>query len=113
MKRQAEWTVMLAALAAVYLPITLVTGIFGMNIIEITRTSGAPSRWSIVVAWAVVFGATMLSIIFYATGWKPIMRFSDNRQKQHKEAQAQRSRARARAKKRQEKARADDLEALD
>lgn len=37
MKRQTEVTVVLGVLAAIYLPLTLVTGIFGMNINEINE----------------------------------------------------------------------------
>lgn len=33
-KQQAEWTILLAMLAAFYPPLTLVTGIYGMNIVE-------------------------------------------------------------------------------
>jgi len=66
MRRQTEWTVVLAVLAAVYLPMTLVTGIFGMNITEIGAEATAPNRWSVVKAWGVVFGATMGSVFVYA-----------------------------------------------
>ena len=66
MRRQTEWTVVLAVLAAIYLPMTLVTGIFGMNITEIGAEATAPDRWAVVKAWGVVFGATMGSVIVYA-----------------------------------------------
>lgn len=66
MRRQTEWTVVLAVLAAVYLPMSLVTGIFGMNITEIDAGATAPDRWSVVNAWGVVFGATMGSVLVYA-----------------------------------------------
>lgn len=66
MRRQTEWTVVLAALAAIYLPMTLVTGIFGMNITEIGDMTTAPDRWSVVKAWGIVFGATMGSVFVYA-----------------------------------------------
>lgn len=65
MRRQTEWTVVLAVLAAIYLPMTLVTGIFGMNITEIGDDNTAPDRWSVVKAWGVVFGATIGSILVY------------------------------------------------
>lgn len=46
MARQTKWTVALTVLAAVYLPMTLVTGIFGMNITEISSEATAPNaRW--------------------------------------------------------------------
>lgn len=112
MKRQAEWTVVLAVLAAVYLPMTLVSGLFGMNIVEITTTEGAPGKWSVVKAWGVAFGATVGTIIIYAAGRIPVTWLMRNIQK-HQEAQAQKSRAKALAKERLEKARAeaDGLEA--
>lgn len=66
MRRQTEWTVVLAVLAAVYLPMTLVTGIFGMNITEIGAEATTPDRWSVVKAWGIVFGATMGSVFVYA-----------------------------------------------
>lgn len=66
MRRQTEWTVVLAVLATIYLPMTLVTGLFGMNITEIDAGATAPDRWSVVRAWGVVFGATMGSIFVYA-----------------------------------------------
>lgn len=62
MRRQTEWTVVLAVLASIYLPMTLVTGIFGMNITEIGDDKTAPDRWSVVKAWGVVFGANIGSI---------------------------------------------------
>ena len=65
MRRQTEWTVVLAVLAAIYLPMTLVTGIFGMNITEIGAEATAPDRWSVVKAWGIVFGATMRSVLVY------------------------------------------------
>jgi Mg2+ and Co2+ transporter CorA len=66
MRRQTEWTVVLAVLAAIYLPMTLVTGIFGMNITDFSAESTAPDRWSVVNAWGIVFGVTMGSILVYA-----------------------------------------------
>ena len=65
MRRQTEWTVVLAVLAAIYLPMTLVTGIFGMNITEIGAEATAPDRWSVVRAWGIVFGSTMGSVLMY------------------------------------------------
>lgn len=106
MKRQAEWTVVLAVLAAIYLPMTLVSGLFGMNIVEITTTEGAPGKWSVVKAWGVAFGATVGTIIFYAFGRMPAGRLVENIQRHH-EAQARKSRAKALAKEKLEKARAE------
>lgn len=79
MKRQTEWTVMLAVLAAVYLPMTLVTGIFGMNIVELTKENGAPTRWSPVKTWGVVFGATIVSILIYVSGRQPVKWYLNRR----------------------------------
>lgn len=45
MKKQTTWTVVLNTLAAIYLPMTLVTGIFGMNITENSSESTAPGDW--------------------------------------------------------------------
>jgi hypothetical protein len=65
MKRQSEWTVVLAVLAAIYLPLSLVTGIFGMNITDLSETP-APEKWTVVRTWAVIFGITIGSILVYA-----------------------------------------------
>jgi hypothetical protein len=65
MKRQTEWMVALALLAAIYLPMTLVTGIFGMNISEINADETLPSRWAALKAWGVVFGATVGCLVIY------------------------------------------------
>jgi len=72
MKRQTEWMVALALLAAIYLPMTLVTGIFGMNISEINADATLPSRWAALKAWGVVFGATLGCILMYAMARRPI-----------------------------------------
>lgn len=65
MKHQTEWTVVLGVLAAVYLPMTLITGIFGMNITEITTPESAPNKWSVIKAWGVAFGATLGVVLLY------------------------------------------------
>jgi Mg2+ and Co2+ transporter CorA len=72
MKRQTEWMVVLALLAAIYLPMTLVTGIFGMNISEINHDDSLPDRWSTVKVWGVVFGATVGCILIYAVARRPV-----------------------------------------
>jgi hypothetical protein len=56
--RQTKWTVALALLAALYLPMTLVTGIYGMNIKEISVDKG-PSWWWVVVTWVLTMGITV------------------------------------------------------
>jgi len=63
--RQTRWTVALAILAASYLPMTLVTGIYGMNIKEISGDKG-PNWWWVVVTWAVTMGITVGSVGRYA-----------------------------------------------
>jgi hypothetical protein len=63
--RQTRWTVALAILAAFYLPMTLVTGIYGMNIKEISGDKG-PSWWWVIVTWAVTMGITVGSVGHYA-----------------------------------------------
>jgi hypothetical protein len=72
MKRQTEWMVALALLAAIYLPMTLVTGIFGMNISEINADETLPSRWAALKAWGVVFGATLGCLLMYAIARRSI-----------------------------------------
>lgn len=62
--RQANWTMVLAILAAFYLPLTLVTGIFGMNIKEINN--GVPNRFWVAGTWAVTFVITLGCIVSYA-----------------------------------------------
>jgi hypothetical protein len=64
--RQTTWTVALTVLAAVYLPMTLVTGIFGMNITEISSEATAPNAWWAVGAWVVVASLTVAGILSYA-----------------------------------------------
>lgn len=63
--RQTRWTVALAILAAFYLPMTLVTGIYGMNIKEISGDKG-PHWWWVVVTWAITMGITVGCIGRYA-----------------------------------------------
>ena len=72
MKKQTTWTMVLTVLAAIYLPMTLVTGIFGMNITEISSEATAPDAWWAFGAWAVVFAVTLLGILLYAVvrKWK-------------------------------------------
>lgn len=63
--RQTTWTVALTVLAAIYLPMTLVTGIFGMNITEISSEATAPNAWWAVGAWVVIAGLTVAAILAY------------------------------------------------
>lgn len=78
MKRQTEVTVVLAVLAAIYLPLTLVTGIFGMNIKEIDE--GKPNRIWVVQVWSWIFSVTILPILIYViVRW--VIRSSRNRRR--------------------------------
>lgn len=72
MKKQTTWTVVLTVIAAIYLPMTLVTGIFGMNITEISAEARAPNAWWAFGAWAVVFAVTLAGILLYVVvrKWK-------------------------------------------
>jgi hypothetical protein len=63
--RQTRWTVALAILAAFYLPMTLVTGIYGMNIKETSGDKG-PNWWWVVVTWAITMGITVGCVGRYA-----------------------------------------------
>lgn len=56
--RQTRWTIVLAVLAALYLPMTLVTGIFGMNVKELSGDQ-VPNWWWVVVTWAVTMSITV------------------------------------------------------
>lgn len=71
--RLANVTVALAILAAIYLPMTLVTGIFGMNVTEISKTEKAPRAWWVVVIWLVVVVLTVVggSLIWRANVKEP------------------------------------------
>lgn len=63
--RQTTWTVALTVLAAAYLPMTLVTGIFGMNITEISSEATAPHAWWVFVVWVIVVVFTVAGISLY------------------------------------------------
>ncbi|KAF7198326.1 hypothetical protein HII31_00065 [Pseudocercospora fuligena] len=62
-KKQAERSTMLTLMAAIYLPLSLATSVFGMNIREL---SGSTPWWAVIVAIAVVFfpSATFLIYLF-------------------------------------------------
>jgi Mg2+ and Co2+ transporter CorA len=66
MKQQTEVTVVLAVLAAIYLPLTLVTGIFGMNISDISD-GNKPDRVWVVKTWSWIFSVTIALIATYAS----------------------------------------------
>lgn len=54
--RRANQGMILTALASVYLPLSLATGIFGMNLKELTGQG--PSVWVFIVTWLAVFLVT-------------------------------------------------------
>ena len=62
-KTQTERATLLTLLAAVYLPLTLVTGIFGMNIREVDE--GKPTWWACVIVLAVVAACTVAFYLAY------------------------------------------------
>ena len=65
--KQAETATMLTLLAAVYLPLQLVTGIFGMNIAEIN--DGVPA-WRACVIALVVAGVLTVAVLAGAWRWR-------------------------------------------
>lgn len=74
MKQQAEKGTLLTTLAALYLPLTLVTGIFGMNIREISR--GEPRFWWCLVTLFVINLATTTFVLVYKD-WTRFRKFID------------------------------------
>ena len=63
MKQQAQRATMLTILAAIYLPLTLITGIFSMNIKK--SNDGEPRFWSCILALLVIAGATEAGFFGY------------------------------------------------
>jgi Mg2+ and Co2+ transporter CorA len=63
MKAQAQRATLLTILAVIYLPLTLVTGIFGMNIKEIN--GGTPLFWACLLGLLVVAGLTAAGFFGY------------------------------------------------
>ncbi|PPJ49637.1 hypothetical protein CBER1_02176 [Cercospora berteroae] len=63
--RQAERATMLTLLAAVYLPLTLATVIFGMNIREIDQ--GSPSWWWVIIVMAVLLTPSIIFVVYLFT----------------------------------------------
>jgi hypothetical protein len=66
MKQQAARTTLLTTLAVVYLPLQLITGIFGMNIKEITR-DGGPRWWACLIALGV--GGVLTFLVYLGVKW--------------------------------------------
>lgn len=69
-KTQTNMTVVLTILAIFYLPMTLVTGIFGMNVREISQAAGDPKAWWVAVIWAVLVVLTAGSGLLVWKVWK-------------------------------------------
>jgi Mg2+ and Co2+ transporter CorA len=63
MKQQAQRATLLTILAVIYLPLTLVTAIFGMNIKEINDSG--PRFWVCIVGLLVIGGGTAASFFGY------------------------------------------------
>jgi Mg2+ and Co2+ transporter CorA len=63
MKKQAQRASLLTVLAVIYLPLTLVTGIFGMNLKEIN--DGAPHFWACILGLLFVCGGTVAGFFGY------------------------------------------------
>ncbi|GAB7328049.1 hypothetical protein MBLNU13_g00094t1 [Cladosporium sp. NU13] len=68
MKQQAARTTLLTTLAVIYLPLQLITGIFGMNIKEITG-DGKPRWWACLAALGA--GAILTFLVYLAVKWWP------------------------------------------
>lgn len=63
MKQQAERASLLTVLAVIYLPLTLVTGIFGMNVKQINDAT--PELWACAIGLVVVSGVTAVGFFGY------------------------------------------------
>jgi Mg2+ and Co2+ transporter CorA len=66
MKQQAARTTLLTTLAVIYLPLQLITGIFGMNIQEITA-DGSLRWWACLAALGV--GGVLTCLVYLAVKW--------------------------------------------
>lgn len=73
MKRQSRRATVLTLLAAIYLPLSLVTSIFGMNIQEITKDDSNPVARHAGIVFGVVLGATLLFFLGYVS-WNEVSR---------------------------------------
>lgn len=82
MKQQAQRATLLTLLAAIYLPLTLVAGIFGMNIREIN--GGIPTFRTCLQALAVTATSTAAFVFGYSR-WK---RWQKAQEQQHREEEA-------------------------
>lgn len=84
MKQQAERATLLTLLAAVYLPLTLVTGIFGMNIKEINQ--GTPTFRACLAAFGVASASTLIFALCYH--WRKRARRRHSKQRNPEENDA-------------------------
>jgi Mg2+ and Co2+ transporter CorA len=66
MKQQAARTTLLTTLAVIYLPLQLITGIFGMNVREITG-DGGPRWWACLIALGV--GGALTFLVYLGVKW--------------------------------------------
>lgn len=73
MKRQGRRATILTLLAAIYLPLSLVTSIFGMNVQEITKDDSNPVARHAGIVFAIVLGATLLFFLGYVS-WNEVNR---------------------------------------
>lgn len=63
MKKQAKRATLLTILAVIYLPLTLVTGIFGMNVKQINDAT--PELWACVIGLVIIAGVTAAGYFGY------------------------------------------------
>ncbi|WPB01160.1 uncharacterized protein RHO25_005781 [Cercospora beticola] len=64
-KKQAERATMLTLLAAIYLPLTLTTGIFGMNLREVNQ--GSPPWWWVMIVMVVLLTPSIIFMVYLFT----------------------------------------------
>lgn len=63
MKKQAKRATLLTILAVIYLPLTLVTGIFGMNVKQINDAT--PELWACFIGLVIITGVTAAGYFGY------------------------------------------------
>lgn len=78
MEQQTKVTVVLAILAAIYLPLTLVTGIFGINLSDISD-GDKPDRVWVVKIWSWIFSVTIALIAIHVGARWLVKRYRDSR----------------------------------
>lgn len=85
MKQQAARTTLLTTLAVIYLPLQLITGIFGMNIKEITG-DGIPRWWACLAALGA--GGILTFLVYLAVKWWQWRRSQRKTQEAEKDKEA-------------------------